>query len=97
MRFVKEARVVFILWATPLAQWNMPISMKIGSLAYNAKMLGKEVPRSTSQKSLNLNLINQLLKLKWEQVSDCLVNRYKGYKGPSYVRSSTSKSFRETN
>jgi predicted NAD-dependent protein-ADP-ribosyltransferase YbiA (DUF1768 family) len=36
--------------------------------AYSAKMLGQEVPRSTSWESLNFNLINQLLKLKWEQV-----------------------------
>ena len=36
--------------------------------AYSAKMLGQEVPRSTSWESLNFNLMNQLLKLKWEQV-----------------------------
>ena len=30
--------------------------------------LGQEVPRSTSWESLNFNLMNQLLKLIWEQV-----------------------------
>ena len=36
--------------------------------AYNAKILSQEVLCSTSWESLNFNLMNQLLKLKWEQV-----------------------------
>ena len=42
--------------------------------AYSAKMLYQEVPRSTNWESLNFNLMNQLLKLKWEQVPNSEMN-----------------------
>ena len=38
------------------------------SSAAEAKRLGREVPRSTSWESSNVYLMNQFLKLKWEQV-----------------------------